>query len=60
MEIFADSEERHMQKKFLYVKKRLWVKSLKLSANEIFLIRDKGVFSTHAKPPDKEKLFSAY
>ena len=33
------------------------MKFVKLSANEIFLIRDKGVFSTHARLTDKGKLF---
>ena len=54
MEIFADSEERHVHKKFLCVKMAL-SEVRKVSANEIFLISDKGVFSAHAKPPDNEK-----
>jgi hypothetical protein len=36
------------------------VKLVKLSANEIFLLCDKGVFSAHAKQTEKEKLFSAH
>ena len=43
-EFFADSEERHVQKKFLCVKKRLWVKFVKLSANEKLLVCGKGLF----------------
>ena len=55
---FADSEERHVQKKFLCVKKRLWVKFVKLSGNEkLFGLRKRPVFSAHAKLTDKEKLF---
>ena len=58
MEIFADSEERHVQKKFLCVKKQLWVKFVKLSANEkLFGSRKRTEFSTHAKLSDKEKTF---
>ena len=57
-EFFADSEERHVQKKFLCVKKRLWVKFVKLSGNEkLFGLRKRPVFSAHAKLTDKEKLF---
>ena len=49
-----------MQKKFLCVKKVALSEVRKVSANEIFLIRDKGVFSAHAKQTEKEKLFSAH
>ena len=45
MEIFADSEERHVQKKFFVRKKRLWVKFVKFSANEkTFWFAIKAIF----------------
>ncbi len=59
-EFFADGEERHVQKKFLCVKKRLWVKFVKLSANEKLLVCGKRqTFLAHTKPTEK-KLFSAH
>ena len=63
MGIFADSEERYVQKKFLYVKTTLsevrkafykWKKW------KTFGLRKRQTFSAHAKQPDKEKYFSAY
>ena len=56
MEIFADSEERHVQKKFLCVKTAL-SEVRKVSANEIFLIRDKSVFWLMQSHPIKKSFF---
>ena len=53
---FADSEERHVQKKFLCVKKDL-SEVRKVSANENFLIRDKGIFFRACKANRKRKAF---
>ena len=47
--------------KKVFVRKKVALSEVrKVSANENFLIRDKGIFSAHAKQTEKEKLFSAY
>ena len=44
MGIFCGQRRKARAKEVFVRKKRLWVKFVKLSANEIFLIRDKDVF----------------
>ena len=55
--IFCRQRRKARAKEVFMRKKRLWEKFVKLPGNEIFLIRDKGVFFAHAKLTDKEKLF---
>ena len=60
MVIFADSEERYVQKKFLYIKMALSEVRKVFYKWKTFGWRKRAVFSAHAKPTDKEKHFSAY
>ena len=56
-EIFADSEKTLVQKKFLCVRKRLWVKFVKFSANEIFCFAIKAFFRLMQSRPIKKSIF---
>ena len=49
-------QRRKARAKEVFVRKKAALREVrKVSANENFLIRDKGIFSTHAKQSDNEK-----
>ena len=48
-------QRRKARTKEVFVRKKALSEVRKVSANEIFLIRDKGVFFAHAKQSDNEK-----
>ena len=54
---FCRQRRKARAKEVFMRKKRLWEKFVKILLMKIFLIREKGVFSAHAKLSDKEKLF---
>ena len=55
MGIFC-GQRRKVRAKEVFVRKKAALREVrKVSANENFLIRDKGIFSTHAKQSDNEK-----
>ena len=57
MEFFADSEERHVQKKFLCVKTALSEVRKTFCKRKPFGLRKRQTFSAHAKLSDKKSLF---